>query len=556
MPHQPSPEEQRADAPEVTVRFGWMPEAPVAGASANGHPLEPGVNGRAVEAEGSLPPADGGARVRDVTSRPIALPAQPNGSANRTPVLESLPRSSRRSSAPSAPPSGRSAWRMGRWSLHAAVVCCIVVVALGGGFWRAPLLVSVSAGTDRIAALWDAGYTPGVVAGQAVRLAATDPRIGYLATGGLAVKPDVLVLDTYVTSGGETVYDVSRATGRSVDTLLWANNLVDPGAPLPAGVPLRVPPVDGMLHVVREGDTLESIAARYGVTPDVITGYEPNGVQRDTDLVPNRMIMVPGGKMPQRDRVIMYTVQEGDTLWKIAERFGLKVQTITWANSLPDPELIYPGQQLAILPTDGVMVKVKEGDTIESLAEYWGVDPQVIRDYPMNGIGPNGVLRVGQLVMIPGGEPPPPPPPPPPAPAPAQSAPSAPSNPPAQRQAPRGSFIWPTTGVITQYFHAGHNGWDIANNMYTPIVAADSGTVIFSGWNNYGLGYAVAIDHGNGFVTWYGHMAEPPPVQVGQWVNQGQYIGPMGSTGYSTGPHVHFIIMYNGVYQDPGLYLR
>ncbi|MBO9306906.1 M23 family metallopeptidase, partial [Thermomicrobium sp.] len=132
----------------------------------------------------------------------------------------------------------------------------------------------------------------------------------------------------------------------------------------------------------------------------------------------------------------------------------------------------------------------------------------------------------------------------------------APSNPPAQRQAPRGSFIWPTTGVITQYFHARHNGWDIANNMYTPIVAADSGTVIFSGWNNYGLGYAVAIDHGNGFVTWYGHMAEPPPVQVGQWVNQGQYIGPMGSTGYSTGPHVHFIIMYNGVYQDPALYLR
>ncbi|GBD16680.1 Lysostaphin [bacterium HR26] len=66
----------------------------------------------------------------------------------------------------------------------------------------------------------------------------------------------------------------------------------------------------------------------------------------------------------------------------------------------------------------------------------------------------------------------------------------------------------------------------------------------------------MAIDHGNGYVTWYGHMAEPPPVRVGQWVNQGQYIGPMGSTGYSTGPHVHFMIVKNGVYQDPALYLR
>jgi murein DD-endopeptidase MepM/ murein hydrolase activator NlpD len=92
--------------------------------------------------------------------------------------------------------------------------------------------------------------------------------------------------------------------------------------------------------------------------------------------------------------------------------------------------------------------------------------------------------------------------------------------------------------------------------MYTDIWAADAGRVVFSGWNDYGLGYAVAIDHGNGYVTWYGHMAEPPPVWVGQWVNQGQYIGPMGSTGFSTGPHIHFVIVYNGVYQDPGNYLR
>lgn len=445
----------------------------------------------------------------------------------------------------------------------------VVAVVAGSGFWRADSAVQRAGGTDRIAAVAPASAQVGVattaVSLASLGMASTDVLQGYLSTGGLAVTPDVLQLDTYITAEGETIYDVAEATGRSPETLLWANNLVDPGKPLPEGIQLRIPPVDGMLHVVREGDTLESIAARYQVDVSAITGYEPNGVQYSTDLVPYRLLMVPGGKMPSRDRVIMYTVQEGDTLWRIAERFGLQTKTITLANSLPDPELIHPGQQLAILPTDGVMVQVKEGDTVESLAEYWGVDPQVIRDYPMNGLGENGVLRVGQYVMIPGGEPPPPPPPPPtPTPVPQQSQPSAPataSSPaqqaqPVQRQAPRGSFIWPTTGVITQYFHAAHNGWDIANRMYTPIVAADSGTVVFSGWNNYGLGYAVAIDHGNGYVTWYGHMAEPPPVQVGQWVNQGQYIGPMGSTGYSTGPHVHFIIMYNGVYQDPGLYLR
>jgi murein DD-endopeptidase MepM/ murein hydrolase activator NlpD len=443
-------------------------------------------------------------------------------------------------------------------ALHGLVVAVAVVTAAGGGFWVRELPVQRPGGTDQIADVAMLGAFAQFPASEPLvplTSVSTDVLAGYLATGGLAVTPDVLPIATYVTSEGETIYEVARTTGRSPETLLWANNLVDPGRPLPAGIQLRIPPVNGMLHVVREGDTLESIAARYQVDVSAITGYAPNGVQYSTDLVPYRLLMVPGGTMPSRDRVILYTVQEGDTLWRIAQRFGLQTKTITLANSLPDPELIHPGQHLAILPTDGVMVQVKEGDTVESLAEYWGVDPQVIRDYPMNGLGENGVLRVGQYVMIPGGEPPPPPPPPAPPPSPAGSA-AAARAPAAQRQAPSGSFIWPTTGVITQYFHRSHNGWDIANRMYTEIWAADSGTVIFSGWNDYGLGYAVAIDHGNGFVTWYGHMAEPPPVRVGQWVNQGQYIGPMGSTGYSTGPHVHFVIVYNGVYQDPAWYLN
>ncbi len=100
-----------------------------------------------------------------------------------------------------------------------------------------------------------------------------------------------------------------------------------------------------------------------------------------------------------------------------------------------------------------------------------------------------------------------------------------------------------------------HNGADLAAPAYTPLLAADGGTVEYSGWCDCGLGYYVKIDHGNGFKTLYGHMAELPWVSAGQAVSKGDVIGPVGSTGISTGPHVHFIVQVDGVAQDPLLYL-
>lgn len=100
-----------------------------------------------------------------------------------------------------------------------------------------------------------------------------------------------------------------------------------------------------------------------------------------------------------------------------------------------------------------------------------------------------------------------------------------------------------------------HNGIDLANNAYTPLVAADSGVVEYAGWCDCGLGFYVKIDHGNGIKTVYGHMAEQPWVAAGQAVSQGEAIGPMGSTGNSTGPHVHFMIELNGTTVDPAAYL-
>ncbi|HEX7024411.1 MAG TPA: LysM peptidoglycan-binding domain-containing protein [Gemmatimonadales bacterium] len=460
-----------------------------------------------------------------------------------------------------------------RVPVHLLTVALVAVVVAGGGFWSASQTVVRPGGTDQILHVNHQPFAQPLFIASTMNVALP----GYLSTAGLAVTPERLKVETYRTHEGETIADVAAATGRSAETLLWANNFSDPAKPLGAGTQLRIPPTDGVLHVIHDGDTLESIAARYGVTVEAITSYEPNGVERTADLVPYQTMMVPGGEIAQRDEVVTYTVREGDTLWSIADRFGLQAQTILWANNLDDSDVIVPGQRLAILPTDGVMVQVQSGDTIESLAAEWGVDPSAIRDYPQNGLGAAGSLVPGSYVMIPGGHPPAPPPPPAPEPPPAvaqapesagsepvaepapppppEPEPEPPPPPPAARSGPSGWFMWPANGVITQYFHGGHNGWDIANGMYTPIVAADSGTVTFAGWNNYGLGYCVSIDHGNGFVTWYGHMAEPPAVSAGQWVEQGQYIGPMGSTGNSTGPHVHFIVVLNGVYQNPGNYL-
>ncbi|HEU5424325.1 MAG TPA: peptidoglycan DD-metalloendopeptidase family protein, partial [Nitrolancea sp.] len=137
------------------------------------------------------------------------------------------------------------------------------------------------------------------------------------------------------------------------------------------------------------------------------------------------------------------------------------------------------------------------------------------------------------------------------------------------RTATTGQFVWPSGGTITQpfgptsltlepayegYAHF-HQGMDIAASMNTPIVAADGGTVVFAGWTDAGYGNCVQIDHGNGLITLYGHMAQTPLVHVGQRVAKGQQIGLMGSTGNSTGPHLHFAVLKNGVWVNPANYL-
>jgi len=250
-----------------------------------------------------------------------------------------------------------------------------------------------------------------------------------------------------------------------------------------------------------------------------------------------------------RAEIIEYQVQSGDTISTIAEKFGVSVDTIRWENDLKSVKDIKPGQILRILPVSGIRHKVKPGDTIYSIAKKYQADPQAIVDWPYNSFANDETfaLAVGQDLIIPDGVKP-------------KETPTAP-RPTYYAQVPgagagTGQFVWPTSGRISQGFAWYHKAIDIANKDAPDILAADGGTVVIAGWvAPTAYGNHVVIDHGNGFATLYAHMSQIY-VGVGQKVAKGQTIGKMGSTGRSTGTHLHFEIRQNGVAQNPLNFLK
>lgn len=254
---------------------------------------------------------------------------------------------------------------------------------------------------------------------------------------------------------------------------------------------------------------------------------------------------VPFTEIPDRPRlgIITYTVQIEDTVLGIAEQFGLNPNSIVWSNSDLDenPFLLAVGQELIILPVDGVYHTVKDGDTVESIAKKYKVEPEKIVEYDLNGLtGINAPLNPGQKIIVPGGDNTPPQPT-------VRQVPSAPWR--AQ------NMVWPAYGRLTQvYWLPAHPAIDIGAPLGSVVLAAEEGTVSAAGWSTYGYGNYIIVRHYDGFATLYAHLNRID-VSPGDYVARGQQIGTVGSTGRSTGPHLHFEVSLGGRTYNPLLYL-
>jgi murein DD-endopeptidase MepM/ murein hydrolase activator NlpD len=250
-----------------------------------------------------------------------------------------------------------------------------------------------------------------------------------------------------------------------------------------------------------------------------------------------------------RGEILEYEVQAGDTASIIADKFGVSIDTIRWENNLESVKDLKIGQKLRILPTTGIRHLVKYGDTVYTLAQKYDVDAQSIVDWPYNSFANDETfaLSVGQDLFIPNGEKPKE------VPVPKRFYAQVPA---AGTISGTGQFVWPTSGRITQNFSWYHPGIDIANSETPAVLAADSGQVITIGWPNpWAYGNRVLIDHGGGVTTLYAHLQQIY-VSAGQNISRGQAIGKMGSTGRSTGVHLHFEIRLNGVAQNPLNYFK
>ena len=304
------------------------------------------------------------------------------------------------------------------------------------------------------------------------------------------------------------------------------------------------------------------------------------GVAGGENIVPEQVVDAFGGVprlaqertiIPSRPRqeILKYTVLEGDSVFGIGEKFGLKPETILWGNYyvlLDNPHALKPGQVLSILPIDGTYHEWQQGEGLNGIAKYYGVTPEDIINYPSNELNAatigdyaNPNIPPGTWLIVPNGrrefvswsaplgvtrE----------NPASARVLGEGACDPVTGGAVGYGTFIWPANKHYLSGFdytpNTNHWGIDIAGNEGEAVYATDAGVVVYAGWNNYGYGNMIMVDHGNNFQSLYAHLTGFN-VGCGQSVGQGELIGAIGTTGRSSGPHLHFEIRAISSFVNP-----
>jgi LysM repeat protein len=326
----------------------------------------------------------------------------------------------------------------------------------------------------------------------------------------------------------------------------------------------------GFRGVVSSGlaEAEESTNAIAGVDPDTVVEGEALSLEdgstlpviavaglpviQDTSLSPNANPATFQGKKPEHE-FQTYVVERGDTPNGIAEKFGLETTTLLGGNPSLSQEssLLQTGVELIILPIDGVLHDVQPGDTLESISAEYGIPFETIVGYAPNNLEFPYRLYPETQILVPGAV----------RDVFVWTPPSLESvrRPSGSGVAPAivgtGTFIYPVNSRnYTQYYWYGHPGLDIALGEGSAVVASDTGTVTFAGWNIHGYGYLIVVNHGNGYETFYAHLSGINVVP-GQIVYQGNVIGATGNTGNSSGPHIHFEIRTNGAQDNPCWYI-
>lgn len=263
-----------------------------------------------------------------------------------------------------------------------------------------------------------------------------------------------------------------------------------------------------------------------------------------------------------RTELEVYIVQNGDTISKIAATFNLRPETVLWANFellADNPDLLFPGMQLTILPVDGVYHQVGGADTLTSIANFFGADVQAIIDWPGNEIDANSlVIFPGQWLIVPGGQ----------RILRRRLMPNLPRFAMAVSFTEFGSgacpqnsnvgiqgdgvYAWPVAKqeLVGEGYWSAHQAADLAVTEGESVRAADDGVVVFSGWSNLGYGNMVMLDHGNNEFTLYGGLADAQAL-CGHSLSAGEVLGTAGITGHPVGAYLHFEIRRGEENLDP-----